>query len=74
VLDLNGVLVDRKAYNTRHHNSGGGGGGRMGGGQQAVEYKRRPFCDAFISFCFRHFDVAVSYQFRLIVNLSASLA
>jgi len=74
VLDLNGVLVDRKAYNTRHHNSGGGGGGRMGGGQQAVEYKRRLFCDAFISFCFRHFDVAVSYQFRLIVNLSASLA
>jgi hypothetical protein len=61
VLDLNGVLVDRKPYGTRSHNSSlsRADNRRGGGGSAPGAYERRPFCDAFISFCFRHFDVAV---------------
>ena len=68
VLDLNGVLVDRKPYNTRHNNAGSGGR-RRGGGPQFAEYQRRPFCDAFVSFCFRHFDVAVGHRYNLQFDL-----
>ena len=53
VLDLNGVLVDRKPYHTRNSSSSNHGNN----GQH--DYARRPFCDEFVDFCFRHFDVAV---------------
>ena len=57
VLDLNGVLVDRKPYGQR------GGGGRIGGGQRSggnggkEVFARRPHLDSFLDFCFQHFEV-----------------
>ena len=57
VLDLNGVLVERRPYGSRSPRGGGGGGGGGGSGQDA--YVRRPHCEAFLDFCFRTFDVAV---------------
>jgi hypothetical protein len=48
VLDLNGVLVDRKAYNQRsNHNN------------KKEPFAPRPFLNEFLDFCFKFFHVAL---------------